>query len=164
MYYSFIYPYLIYCNLVWGNTKQSYMEHMLKLQKRSIRIICSLKWRDSTSQSFRDLKIVKLSELYMYTTAIFMYKIARGHLPEVMNKLFVKNNTIHRYNTRQENMYHLPIYKTDIGNRFVKKQGILIWSDLCKSYECNTIMREFKVLLIAHILCKYQKHLTDFSS
>ena len=33
LYYSFIYPYLTYCNQVWGLSYQSYMNAVVKLQK-----------------------------------------------------------------------------------------------------------------------------------
>ena len=33
LYYSFIYPYLTYCNQVWGLSSQSYMDALVKLQK-----------------------------------------------------------------------------------------------------------------------------------
>ena len=40
LYYSFVYPYFTYCILVWGNTFSTYLDGLVKLQKRAIRIIC----------------------------------------------------------------------------------------------------------------------------
>ena len=42
LYYSFIYPYLTYCNHVWGLSCKSYMDALVKLQKRAIRIIAGV--------------------------------------------------------------------------------------------------------------------------
>ena len=39
LYYSFAYPYLIYCNLVWGNTYSTNLEKINRLQKKLVRII-----------------------------------------------------------------------------------------------------------------------------
>ena len=39
LYYSIIYPYVIYCNLIWGNTFKSKLQPIFILQKRAIRII-----------------------------------------------------------------------------------------------------------------------------
>ena len=36
MYYSLIYPYLIYCNLAWGNTYQSHLNPLYVLQKKML--------------------------------------------------------------------------------------------------------------------------------
>ena len=39
LYYSFAYPYVIYCNHVWGNALQTALEKMVLVQKKLIRII-----------------------------------------------------------------------------------------------------------------------------
>ena len=35
LYYSFIFPYLIYCNEIWGNACQNYLDPLIKLQKNN---------------------------------------------------------------------------------------------------------------------------------
>merc|ERR1712237_166674 len=34
LYYSFIYPYFNYCNCIWGNIYQTYLDPLVKLQKK----------------------------------------------------------------------------------------------------------------------------------
>ena len=46
LYYSFIYPYLTYCNHIWGSTYQTNLMKLQKLQNRIIRIICNTNRRD----------------------------------------------------------------------------------------------------------------------
>ena len=41
-YYRFVYPYLIYCIEIWGNTHDSYLSPLIKLQKKAVRIITFL--------------------------------------------------------------------------------------------------------------------------
>ena len=41
LYYTLIFPYLTYCNQVWGSTFKYNINTLNKLQKRAIRIICS---------------------------------------------------------------------------------------------------------------------------
>ena len=36
LYYTFIYPYLIYCIEVWGNTKKTYLDRLTKLGKKFV--------------------------------------------------------------------------------------------------------------------------------
>ena len=38
IYYCFIFSYLIYCNEIWGNACQTYLDPLIKLQKKTIRI------------------------------------------------------------------------------------------------------------------------------
>ena len=39
MYFTFIYPYLIYCIGIWGNTYETYLNPLIKIQKISIQTI-----------------------------------------------------------------------------------------------------------------------------
>ena len=39
LYYSLIYPYLTYCNIVWASNYRSRLEALMKTQKRAIRIV-----------------------------------------------------------------------------------------------------------------------------
>ena len=38
---------------------------------------------------------------------MFMFKLDSGQLPEVFNKLFIKNTNIHQYETRQSTLLHV---------------------------------------------------------
>ena len=39
MYQSFVFPYLIYCVEIWGNTSAIHLDPLKKFQKKSIRAI-----------------------------------------------------------------------------------------------------------------------------
>ena len=39
MYYSFVFPYLIYCVEIWGSSLKSYLDPLVKIQKKCIRTI-----------------------------------------------------------------------------------------------------------------------------
>ena len=58
LYYSFIYPCLTYCNQVWGLSCQSYMNALVKLQKRAIRIIPGVHPITHTDPLFTKLKLL----------------------------------------------------------------------------------------------------------
>ena len=68
LYYSFVYPYFNYCNCIWGNTYQTYLDPLVKLQKRAIRIISLAKGRAHTEPLFHRLCILNLSKLSIYCT------------------------------------------------------------------------------------------------
>ena len=46
LYYSFIYPYMIYCNQVWGSACKTNLEPLLILQKKVARIILGVQPSD----------------------------------------------------------------------------------------------------------------------
>ena len=49
LYYSFVYPYLIYGIEIWGNASNIHLDPIIKLQKRCVRIITFSNYLESTS-------------------------------------------------------------------------------------------------------------------
>ena len=49
LYYAFIYPYFTYCIPVWGNTFQTYLQPLIVLQKRAVRIIGNAAFKANTA-------------------------------------------------------------------------------------------------------------------
>ena len=60
LYYAFVYPYMMYCNPVWGNASAVHINKLHVLQKKIVRIIAGVKPRTSTDDLFRNLNIMKL--------------------------------------------------------------------------------------------------------
>ena len=54
LYFSFIYPYLIYCNEVWGNACSTHIDPIIKLQKRAVRTITFAHYLDNTEPIFME--------------------------------------------------------------------------------------------------------------
>ena len=74
LYYSFAYPYLTYCNHVWGCTYQTNRKQLFILQKKALRIMCGKRKMDSTEHIFSDFKMLKFIDINLYSTGRFMYK------------------------------------------------------------------------------------------
>ena len=62
LYYAFIYPLLLFCNVAWGNTTQVNLWPIFKIQKYAIRLICNLKRRNKTTPYFKNLAIIRLPD------------------------------------------------------------------------------------------------------
>ena len=60
LYYSFIYPYIVYCIEVWGSTTKGNLVSLLKLQKRVLRIIKSVPTRNDSAPLFLELGILSV--------------------------------------------------------------------------------------------------------
>ena len=107
LYYSFIYPYLTYSNQVWGLTCQSYMNALVKLQKRAITIISGVHPRTHTDPLFTELKLLKCDEINKYLVGRLMYRIYNEDIT-LFDSMFMKNAKVHNYGTRQRDHYHVP--------------------------------------------------------
>ena len=59
LYFTFIYPYLIYCVHVWGNSAKTHLDHLQKLQKKIVRVITFSKFNSHTEPLMYELKLLK---------------------------------------------------------------------------------------------------------
>ena len=122
LYYSYIYPYLIYCIEVWGSACQTHLHPLFLVQKNIVRIITFSHYLAHTQPLFIDLFLLPLDKLILNRIGIIMYKICNGLLPEVINVLYVSNKDIHSYKTRSSNLLRVPKGSTN----FVKHQYSIV--------------------------------------
>ena len=65
VYYSLIYPYVIYCNLAWGGTYPNHLLPLIKLQKKIIRLINNEQY---LAHLFYKSKILKIEDVATYVS------------------------------------------------------------------------------------------------
>ena len=97
LYYSFIYPYLIYCIEVWGLATQSRLNSLVTLQKKAIIIISQAGYRDHTAPLFKKLHLLNMTYIYLYQIGIFMFKFHHNLLSSTFNDMFEINANVHSY-------------------------------------------------------------------
>jgi hypothetical protein len=152
---SFIYPYLTYCILIWGNSPATTLWPVYKLQKVAIRIIANLRRQNSSYSFCKNNSLLRLPEIYTLYTGIFMFKYKNGFLPSIFNNLFVQNLTIHNYPTRNSKKLRIPRMTTKIGDAFITKTGVHLWNKLPDSITTKKTLCPFKGSLIKHLLSTY---------
>ena len=144
LYYSLIYPYLNYGNVIWGNTYPSRIESIRKLQKKIIRIISFSDFRDHTSPLFKNLSILPIDDLNNEATALFAFKFFRKALPETFNHFFKSNDYFHSHNTRSSTKIHKEQARTNYKKISVKFKGGEIWNNLPTSIKNSKSLELFK--------------------
>ena len=142
VYYSFVYPYLIYCNHVWGTACKTFMQTIVLLQKRVIRIIAGVNRRYHTDPIFNELKLLKCENINTYLTGRLMLKIYNGDII-LFQSFFKKNNEVHKYGTRQIDHYHAPSARTNLGKSALRFHGAIIWNKILK-LEIDPKMSEYE--------------------
>ena len=141
LYYSYIYPYLIYCIEVWGISLHTH------LQKKIVRIMTSSSYYAHTAPIFKDLKILTIDKLIVHRIGITMYKYSNGLLPDVFNTLYIKNSEIHTYSTRSKDLYHVLPETQTFSNISAK-----IWNSLTVNINVNVTFIKFKESLKLYLL------------
>ena len=139
LYYSYIYPYLIYCIEIWGISPQTHLTPLLLLQKKIVRIMTYSTFYTHTAPIFKELQILTIDKLVVHRIAIVMYKFNNGLLPAVLNTLYKKNNEIHSYNTRSKDMFHVAL-----GTQTFSNISARIWNALIIKIDINVPMFKFK--------------------
>ena len=144
MYYCFVYPYLQYCNEVWGNAYSIHLNRLIVLQKRVIRIIAKVDKFHHTDSLFTKFEIIKFCRINDYMIGQIMIKAFRRLLPEPVQSIFVKNENIYDYNTRQRNDFHLPRPKSNLLKKSIAFKGVVVWKFIRKNIDVDCSVSCFK--------------------
>ena len=106
LYYSLIYPYFYYF-IVWALTYKTNLCRLVILQKCIIRILNKSHFIAHTDPIFKDLGILKLSDIHLLQLGQFMYSCKNSFLPPRFNDNFSQSNQFHSYNARYSQAYRV---------------------------------------------------------
>ena len=156
LYYSLIYPYLIYGIVAWGNTYQSSINPLFVLQKKCLRLMTFESYNAHSNPIFIRLKLLKLVDLVYLQTALFMYDFSSNKLPNSFKSFFNSIEQRHSHNTRlaSKSSYTLPSARTNYGKFNIKFVGVKIWNEIDESLK-KLSKEKFKEKLTDHLLNSY---------
>ena len=156
LYYPFAYPYFIYCNHVWGNTYPSYLERMVLLQKRLVRVITCSHYRAHTEPLVLANILLSLQDMHLYITGIFMNNYVTQKLPHIFENYFEHNKDVHELNTSQANGFHVPFSRLQVRRFSIKIHGSEVWNSfptyIKKSTSVMVLKKLRKYLVDRHLL------------
>ena len=96
LYNCFVFPYLTYCVEVWGNTAEKYLDPLIKVQKKIVRVITFSPYLSHTDPIFKDLNILPFSKLVTQRIGVLMFKYSIHVLPNSIEDLFTSNISINK--------------------------------------------------------------------
>ena len=94
LYFSLIHVYINNGLIVWGSAPKSYIDQILKLQKKAIRIINYSGPKEHTAPLFKCHRLLPISKHYTLNCALFMFKVHHGLHPQLIINLFNKRKNI----------------------------------------------------------------------
>lgn len=132
IYRSLIAPYLSYGLIVWGQACKSYLDKLLKLQKRVLRFIYFSDHNQHAIPLFSDAGILPLQFSYYELTANLMFDIRRRNAPRNIRDLFEDISNIHSYNTRSSasNNFYIQSSRLSIQLNSFSRIGTTIWNEM----------------------------------
>ena len=87
LYYSFIYSFLNYGNIVWASTNKTRFKRIAAKQREAIRVIDD-NINENSRQKMRKLKILKVHKLNLFQILNFMHRVKNNTIPNVFHQKF----------------------------------------------------------------------------
>ena len=155
LYYSLIYPHLIYAIEVWGSADNTYLNHIFMLQKRTVQMINYSDKRQpdfafpSADPLFLKLGFLKVHNIFRLKIAKFIHNSLNKHNPTIFHSWFKLTTQTHTHNTRSKyidivglrtsNNLFIPTARTShYGLKLLKVQGPKIWNVIPPTIRNNT--------------------------
>ena len=130
LYYSIVYPHILYGIILWGSTYTSHLKKLQLLQNKAVRAICSLNWREHATPCFDRLSILKVRDVAKMEMAKFVHKSINRSLPKYFQTYFHKVSLAHKRSTRSSSSDNLaiPLFRASRAQRSIKYQGSKVWN------------------------------------
>ena len=148
LYYSFIYPHLLYGVIFWGSVAKRNFESIFRLQKRAVRILTKSQKYAHTDPLFEDKEILKLSTILRFEMCKFIHRDL--HCNNIFDLASV--SSVHSYNTRFNNNISLTRVRTSLAAKFVLHEGVKLYNNLPNELKCIDALLKFKRTLKAYFL------------
>ena len=145
VYYSLIYSYITYCNLVWGGTYGVHLQPLAVLQKRVLRLIHNAHYRDHTNNLFFVSKILKLHDVHKFLLGAYMYK--NKNLNILMRG--------HSHDTRRRNDLCPMFHRLSVTQHSVMYAGPKAWNEIPGNIRLCKSTKMFKKKFRQHIIAGY---------
>ena len=124
------YPYLTYGLAAWGQVCKTYLNKILILQKRALRLLYLAAWHDHAIPLFLETNVLPITFLYYESVSTLMHDINNDKAPANMLNLFQKTCNIHSYNTRSSTSrkFHVKSSRLKKQNNSLSRLGVKLWN------------------------------------
>ena len=135
IYYSIIYPHIIYVIIVWGGT---YGTHLNKLEvslNKVVRLILGVGYDDnhipllSTAATYSQLGVLRLGDIYRLSLLRFVHSLLYGSEFALFLEYFSPCLPAHNYNMRSAR-FNLPVVRLDSARRSTIFKSVQLMNDL----------------------------------
>ena len=126
------------------------------LQKRAIRIITFSKPDEHSEPLFKELEILKLTDLVTLHNALLIYHYYYNLLPSSFENFFQTVASVHSYNTRlaSKSTYYINTIKTNYGKFNIRFAAVKVWNHLEESIK-HLPLKTFKNKVKLNLLQSY---------
>ena len=132
IYFSMIYPHMLYGIELYANTCMTYMEPLIKVNNKLLRIIQNKHSRSHTNDLYLNFNSLPIPLLFKFQIYKFLHRFNhfRSSLPSIYQNYFTFNTFFHHHFTRRQLDLHKFTTTTSIGKRQIKIIGVTLWNEL----------------------------------
>ena len=156
LYYSFLFPFINYCNIVWAATNQSYLKKkVMTIQKQFLRLISHSCRYAPSAPLFTRYNILPIDKVNTYLICLFIHKFiySKHDLPIALQNLFTHTSDRHNHHTRHSvNTLVIPRTRTSKPQLNITYRGPKLWSELSLSLRSMSSFPAFKKHLKIHLM------------
>jgi hypothetical protein len=96
IYYGQFYSHLNYGCQLWGQNENA-ISQTITLQKKAVRLLSFAHFQEHASPLFKNLKLLKLTDIVKQNNIIFTHDTINGKTPPIFENYFIFNKTIHQH-------------------------------------------------------------------
>ena len=153
VYFTLIYPHLLYCSSLWGGAYKTFIDSLFISQKKLLRVMFFKNRYDHTISIFRDFKLLKLPDIILLQTNLFVHKSIHS-LPLDLGFRAIPYNV-----TRRPHDLRIPLCRTSHAQQSILSRGTKSWNNLPEHFITDENLKSFKRNLIKSMLDKYNENL-----
>ena len=144
LYYTMIYPYIAYCNMIWASNYNSRLHRINVLQKRVVRLIAGSPYNSHTKQLFMQLGILKIAQIKQLQINEFMHRYTYNTLPSSHANFYSLASDIHSHNTRILASYRSEFARTNTRKFSIRCVGPEEWNRVPQDLRSISNLKLFK--------------------
>ena len=112
LYYSTVYPKLLYGIELYANTCKSYLNDVMILNNKVLRVLQCKQLNTNTIELYTNFKSLPINLLFLHQALLFTFKFVhcRDGLPCIFKQFLNINASVHNYYTRTRNDFHINLY------------------------------------------------------
>jgi len=153
LYFALVHSRLLYGIEVYGNVDLCLLDKLIKLNNRILRTLLSKPLDCPLIDLYSAYNTLPIPALFQYKILnfMFLYKHHTATLPPAFHTYFQTNSSIHQYNTRNRNNFHLFSYTNNYGSKTIFNIGSKLWNDLPDTFKTISSSSIFLKSLKIHL-------------
>ena len=155
LYNTLILPYFNYGIISWHNSSQYALNRLVTCQKKAVRAICSLEYNAHTNDHFKELKLLKLSDIYKLNLCSIMFSYITDPNNYPISNRFIRNSHLHSYNTRNREDFVIPRYSRATSQSCFLYQSTVEWNNVPSVIKDCRNVKAFRKKFKTYILDRY---------